>query len=58
MGQCKLEWATKTTNTEELADTLNWFELNGYEVDRYDKLVDHYEYIKWIVVGWKPREGW
>ncbi len=53
--KCCLEWVIKTVFVSELQDTLNALEQDGYEIERFESLMNSYEGIKWLVAAWKPK---
>ena len=48
-----LEWAVRKVTLDELQKCLNDLENDGFEIDKYEKLAEEYDGIKFVVVAFK-----
>ena len=44
-------WIVKHCLTDKLEETLNEVELTGYVIDKYERTIETFEGIMWIVVA-------
>jgi hypothetical protein len=56
MSKAKLVWKVVVVKVDKLQDTLNDFEQNDYEIERFERHAETYEGVDWVVVGWKPSD--
>lgn len=47
----KLTWVVESVTTDKLQEVLNKFEHEGYDVDKYEHVAEHFEGLWWVVVG-------
>ena len=54
VGKVRLDWRVEVVTTDKLQATLNAYEKDDYEIERFEHHAETYEGVTWIVVGWKP----
>jgi hypothetical protein len=47
-----ITWKVSVVKTDELEIAMNWYEQNGYNINKYEPLMDHFDGPMWVVVGY------